>query len=78
MRGDRAVAVGTRACTTCTTTATGSGLLFEDIDGRLPPHPWLQSEADRVLDALEELTDALDPSPWPEAPQSRPSAAGTS
>jgi hypothetical protein len=44
------------------------GLLFEDIDGWLPAHPWEQADADRVLAALEELTDALDPSPWPDAP----------
>jgi hypothetical protein len=44
------------------------GLLFEDIEGRLPAHPWEQHEADRVLSAVEELTDVLDPSPWPDAP----------
>ncbi|MEU8224276.1 hypothetical protein [Kribbella sp. NPDC048915] len=44
------------------------GMLFEDIDGRLPAHPWEQADADRVLGALEDLTDALDPSPWPDAP----------
>ncbi|WP_406046766.1 hypothetical protein [Kribbella sp. NBC_00889] len=44
------------------------GLLLEDIEGWLPSHPWDQHEADRVLDALAELTAALDPSPWPEAP----------
>ncbi|TDD28292.1 aminoglycoside phosphotransferase family protein, partial [Kribbella turkmenica] len=44
------------------------GLLFEDIEGRLPAHPWEQYDADRVLDAVAELTDALDPSPWPDAP----------
>jgi aminoglycoside phosphotransferase len=44
------------------------GMLFEDIDGRLPAHPWEQADADRVLDAVAELTDALDPSPWPDAP----------
>ncbi|TCC32485.1 phosphotransferase [Kribbella sindirgiensis] len=44
------------------------GMLFEDIDGRMPAHPWEQADADRVLGALEELTDALDPSPWPDAP----------
>jgi aminoglycoside phosphotransferase len=44
------------------------GMLFEDIDGRLPSHPWEQADADRVLDAVAELTDALDPSPWPDAP----------
>jgi hypothetical protein len=44
------------------------GLLFEDISGHLPAHPWSQDEADRVLEAVAELTDALDPSPWPDAP----------
>ncbi|MFI5693427.1 hypothetical protein ACIA58_16390 [Kribbella sp. NPDC051586] len=44
------------------------GMLFEDISGRLPDHPWEQADADRVLDAVAELTDALDPSPWPDAP----------
>ena len=44
------------------------GLLLEDIDGYLPPHPWQPPDAARVLDALAELTDALQPSPWPEAP----------
>ncbi|TCC38622.1 aminoglycoside phosphotransferase family protein [Kribbella speibonae] len=43
-------------------------LLFEDVEGRLPTHPWEQADADRALDALEELTEALDPSPWPDAP----------
>ncbi|WP_427895650.1 hypothetical protein ACQHIV_17670 [Kribbella sp. GL6] len=43
-------------------------MLFEDISGRLPAHPWVQPDADRVLDALAELTDVLDPSPWPDAP----------
>jgi hypothetical protein len=44
------------------------GMLFEDIEGRLPSHPWEQHEADRVLDAVTELTEVLDPSPWPDAP----------
>jgi hypothetical protein len=44
------------------------GLLLEDIEGRLPPHPWEQADADRVLAAVEELSEALDPSPWPDAP----------
>lgn len=44
------------------------GLLFEDIEGTLPAHPWEQRDADRVLDAVGELTAALDPSPWPDAP----------
>lgn len=44
------------------------GLLMEDIDGYLPPHPWRPQDANRALDALEELTAALQPSPWLEAP----------
>jgi hypothetical protein len=44
------------------------GMLFEDIEGRLPAHPWEQADADRALGALAELTEALDPSPWPDAP----------
>ncbi len=44
------------------------GLLFEDIEGRLPAHPWEQRDADRVLEAVSELSEALDPSPWPDAP----------
>lgn len=43
-------------------------LLLEDIDGYLPPHPWRPHDAARVLDALAELTEALQPSPWPDAP----------
>ncbi|ADB31461.1 aminoglycoside phosphotransferase [Kribbella flavida DSM 17836] len=43
-------------------------LLLEDIDGYLPPHPWRPADVDRVLGALAQLSDALDPSPWPEAP----------
>ena len=43
-------------------------LLLEDIDGYLPPHPWHPHDAARVLDALAELTEALQPSPWPDAP----------
>ncbi|TDU87502.1 hypothetical protein EV138_1025 [Kribbella voronezhensis] len=43
-------------------------LLLEDIEGYLPPHPWHPHDAARVLDGLAELTEALQPSPWPEAP----------
>jgi aminoglycoside phosphotransferase (APT) family kinase protein len=43
-------------------------LLLEDIDGYLPPHPWDPYDAARVLDALGELTEELQPSPWPDAP----------
>lgn len=44
------------------------GLLLEDIEGYLPPHPWHPHDAARVLDALAELTEALEPSPWADAP----------
>lgn len=44
------------------------GLLLEDIDGYLPPHPWQRADADRVLAAAEELAESLQPNPWPEAP----------
>jgi hypothetical protein len=43
-------------------------LLLEDIEGYMPPHPWHPHDAARVLDALEDLTEALQPSPWPDAP----------
>ena len=43
-------------------------LLLEDIDGRIAHHPWTRDDADRVLDAVGELTAALTPSPWPDAP----------
>ncbi|MFC0622673.1 aminoglycoside phosphotransferase family protein [Kribbella deserti] len=44
------------------------GLMLEDIDGALPVHPWRQGDADRVLEALAEVTAALTPSPWTAAP----------
>lgn len=44
------------------------GLLLEDVDGYLPPHPWRVSDASRVFGALAELAAALHPSPWPDAP----------
>jgi hypothetical protein len=43
-------------------------LLLADIDGRQPDHPWTPSVLDRVLGALGELTAALTPAPWPDAP----------
>ena len=45
------------------------GLLFDDIDGREPVHPWTPDDTDLVFGALSELTDALTPSPWPDAPR---------
>lgn len=43
-------------------------LLMEDIDGRTAEHPWPVDAAARVLEAVAELTEALTPSPWPDAP----------
>lgn len=43
-------------------------LLLEDIEGYLPPHPWHPGDAARVLDALAELSESLQPSPWADAP----------
>ncbi len=42
--------------------------LFPVIDGRPPHHPWRPDEARRVLDAVDELTSSLTPSPWPGDP----------
>ncbi|GAB3829203.1 phosphotransferase family protein [Kribbella italica] len=44
------------------------GILLEDISGYVPPHPWHQHDASRVLDALADLSESLDPAPWSEAP----------
>jgi hypothetical protein len=38
-------------------------LIFEDIDGSTPRTPWQQSELDRVLTAITELTSVLTPAP---------------
>jgi hypothetical protein len=43
-------------------------LLLEDIEGRTAPHPWPREDAVRVIDAIDELSSALTPSPWPDAP----------
>jgi hypothetical protein len=40
-------------------------LAFEAIDGRLPHHPWEESELDLALRALEEAHAALTPCPAP-------------
>jgi Phosphotransferase enzyme family len=44
-------------------------LLLEDIDGRQPDHPWTRPEVDRVFAAIGELSAALTPSPWADAPR---------
>lgn len=43
-------------------------LLFEDIDGRQPHHPWTADEVDAVFAALGQLTAALTPTPLDELP----------
>lgn len=43
---------------------TWVGLLFEDVDGRQPHHPWAAAEVDAVFSALGQLTAALTPSPY--------------
>lgn len=40
-------------------------LVFEDIEGRSPAQPWVASELDQVVDALNALTASLTPSPIP-------------
>jgi hypothetical protein len=40
-------------------------LVFDDIDGHPPAQPWVAREFDRVVDALNELTRDLTPSPVP-------------
>ncbi len=44
------------------------GLLLSDVEGEEPAHPWSGAHVDRVFDALGDLTEALTPSPWPDAP----------
>ncbi len=46
-------------------------LVFEDIEGRTPAHPWRPAELDRVLGAMADLAAALTPAPVgaPPAPE---------
>ncbi|HEY8456595.1 MAG TPA: phosphotransferase [Actinopolymorphaceae bacterium] len=44
------------------------GLLFADIEGREPAHPWTADDVDQVFGALADLAAALTPSPWSDAP----------
>jgi hypothetical protein len=43
-------------------------LLFGDVEGREPAHPWTPDDAAVVFDAIGHLTAALTPTPWPAAP----------
>jgi hypothetical protein len=38
-------------------------LVFEDVEGWNPAHPWRPAELDRVLDTLAVLSEVLTPSP---------------
>lgn len=40
-------------------------LLFENIDGSNPQTPWQESELERVMQAMSELSEVLTPSPIP-------------
>ena len=42
-------------------------LVFEDVDGRHPTQPWRTDELDRVVSAMEDLSEFLTPSPLPAA-----------
>lgn len=39
------------------------------IDGVTPPHPWIESDLVRVLDAVVDFGDQFTPSPWPDDPE---------
>src|SRR3981081_4065601 len=43
-------------------------LVYEEVDGRHPDLPWRPDELQRVAAALADLGAALQPSPWPAAP----------
>jgi len=38
-------------------------LMFENVDGRQPSQPWIDTELDHVVIALHQLSDRLSPSP---------------
>ena len=46
-------------------TATFQVIAYRALPGHTPQHPWRQPELTTVLDALDELSDRLTPSPWP-------------
>jgi Ser/Thr protein kinase RdoA (MazF antagonist) len=43
-------------------------LVYEEIRGRQPAVPWQADELERVAGAVNDLSTALRPSPWPDAP----------
>lgn len=43
-------------------------LVFEDVEGREPSVPWRSNDLASVAEALHELSIALQPSPWRDAP----------
>jgi hypothetical protein len=51
-------------------------LLLEDVEGRMPGEPWSAGDATLVFDALAEMSQQLQPSPWPGAPRAELKLAG--
>jgi Phosphotransferase enzyme family len=43
-------------------------LVYEEVRGRPPAVPWQSDELERVAGAVDDLSAALRPSPWPDAP----------
>lgn len=44
-------------------------LVYEEVDGRPPALPWRAAELERVAATLQDISAALTPSPWPDAPR---------
>jgi hypothetical protein len=52
-------------------------LVLEDIEGRHPRTPWLESELDATATALRELARCVTPAPVPDVPRAADHLAGT-
>ncbi len=50
-------------------------LVFDEVDGTMPPTPWQAADIDLVIGALDDLADALTPCPVPDAAPARESLA---
>lgn len=44
-------------------------LVFEEVDGRPPQLPWRAEELERVAATIHDISAALTPTPWPDAPR---------
>jgi aminoglycoside phosphotransferase (APT) family kinase protein len=44
-------------------------LVYEEVDGRPPVVPWRAAELESVAATLQDMSAALTPSPWPDAPR---------